>query len=106
MVNSGSTTSFNNHGEWDSSHWGITGTNDTTTQSVRGASSEITFFDPNAANVTQANWHTASETSSSQIELFTGMGSIASTTQYTGFSIYFNGTTIESGNYILYGFKS
>jgi hypothetical protein len=105
MINSGSSTSFNNHGQWDSGHWGLSGTNDVTTQNVRGVSSEITFFDPNASNVTQAIWHTGSETSSSQVELFNGYGDVASTTQYTGFSVYFNGTTIVSGNYILYGFK-
>ena len=106
MVNSGSSTSFNNHGEWDSSHWGINGSNDTTTNNVRGLSSTITFFDPNSAHVTNATWLTANETNSGQIEVFSGMGNIASTTQYTGFSIYFDGTTIVSGKYILYGFKS
>jgi len=106
MINSGSSTSFNNHGEWDSSHWGITGSNDTSANSVRGVATEITFFDPYAPVVSRGTWLTANETNSGQIEVFSGMGNIASTTQYTGFSIYFDGTTIESGNYILYGLKS
>ena len=106
MVNSGSSTSFNNHGEWDSSHWGINGSNDTSSHSLRGCSSTITFYDPNSGLVKQAIWNTANETNSGQIEVFNGMGNVASTTQYTGFSIYFDGTTIVSGKYILYGFKS